>query len=243
MRPSVPDVRISDSQDAEMASYRPLSGCALAGLILGLASPLALLDPTFWALPIFGLFFCWQAFRRIKKNSSLAGRPLATTGLLFSLLFLVAAPTDWFVYRKAVRDEARVFSAAWFKYLAENEPQKAQQLALPPAERQPLNNQLWRYHREHPPAKEALHNYVQQPLVRTLLALGPRAETRFYQTASQTRSNTIDQIDQIYAVTYEDDGEKKSFFVHVQMVRAPAANGKAQWRILQTKGGVRPEGW
>ncbi|MEN6407818.1 MAG: hypothetical protein ABFC77_15285 [Thermoguttaceae bacterium] len=243
MRPSVPDVRITDSQDAEMASYHPLAVQAVAGLIAGLASPLALFDSLFWSLPILGLFFSGWAVRRIQKNPSLAGRPLATVGIVLSLLFLAAAPTEWLVYRKAVRDEARVFSAAWFKYLAQNEPQKATQFVSPLQKRQPLNDQLWQYYRTHPLAREELQNYVQQPLIRTLLALGPKAETRFYQTASQARWNTADQVDQLYAVTYEDDGEKKSFFVNVKMVRAPQADGHVEWQIMQTEGGVRPEGW
>ena len=43
--PSVPDVHITDPQDAELAAYRALAGQAVLGLIFGLLAPLALVDP------------------------------------------------------------------------------------------------------------------------------------------------------------------------------------------------------
>ena len=45
MRPSVPDVHITDSRDAELAEYRALAGQAVLGLLLGLSAPLAMIDP------------------------------------------------------------------------------------------------------------------------------------------------------------------------------------------------------
>jgi hypothetical protein len=48
MRPSVPDIHITDSQDAEFAAYRALPSQAVVGLLLGLLSPVAWLDPFFW---------------------------------------------------------------------------------------------------------------------------------------------------------------------------------------------------
>jgi hypothetical protein len=79
--------------------------------------------------------------------------------------------------------------------------------------------------------------------VRTLLALGPRAQVRFYQTGDQTHTDDVDLVDQWYAVTYEEKGERKSFFVLVRMMRQKLSGGKAGWRIMQTEGGGRPTGW
>ena len=61
-------------------------------------------------------------------------------------------------------------------------------------------------------------------MVRTLLALGPKAQVRFFDTVGQTRQDDDDVVDQLYAVTYEEEGEKKSFFVAVQAVRHKDAN-------------------
>ena len=244
MRPSVPDIRITDPQDAELAAYRALAGQAVLGLIFGLLAPLAMIDPMLWAAPVLGAMFSWWALRRIKKNApALAGRKIAMAGLTLSLLFLAAAPTDWLVYRGMIRDEARQFSALWFKYLAQHQPHKAHQLTTTPQSRRPLDDNLWAFYRNGPRVREDMEGYVKSPLVRTLLALGPKAQVRFYQTTDQARDNGNDQVAQCYAVTYDEGGERKSFFVLVRMIRLKLKDGGAGWRITQAEGGVRPEGW
>ena len=156
---------------------------------------------------------------------------------------MAAAPTDWLVHRWRVRNEAGEFAALWFRFLTEDEPQKAYQLTLPPAARQPLDYRLWAVYRDTPHLRQGLENYVKVPLVRTLLALGPKARVRFYQTAGQTGADQEDTVEQIYAVTYEEEGEQKSFLVAVQMARTKLADGTAGWRIARADGGVKPEGW
>lgn len=244
MRPSVPDVHITDSRDAEFAEYRALASQSVIGLIFAFLAPLAIIDPALWALPVLGVFFSGWAIRRIKHDpSALTGQKLAWAGLLVSLLLAAAAPTDWFVYRKIVRDEARQVSSLWFQYLTHDQPQKAYQLAVPPKNRQPLDDNLWSFYRNTPKSRQALENYVNSPVVRTILALGPRAEVRFYETASQSPDGNNDFVEQIYAVTYEDEGEKKSFFVLLPMLRIKLAAGGAEWSIFRVSGGVKPQGW
>ena len=245
MRPSVPDVHITDSQDAEFAAYRPLAIQAIAGFLFGLLSPLALVNTAFWLLPAIGLLFSWWALRRIHRGeAATTGRRLARIGFTLSLLFLVAAPTDWLVYRRVVRNEARQFCTLWFNYLAAGEPQKALQLTVPPQMRQPFGENLWPYYRNEARARTGLEGYVQSPLIRTLLALGSsRAMVRFYETADQSQWNNDDIVDSVFAVTYEDEGEKKSFFVSVKAARMKLADGSADWRLLAADGGIKPEAW
>ena len=244
MRPSVPDVHISDSQDAEYAAYRVLAAQSVVGFVFGLLAPLALIASMFWILPAAGVFFSVWALRRIARDASaLTGRKLAWAGLFLSLIAAAAAPTDALVYRRAICGEARRFSALWFQYLTHDEPQLAYQLTVPPEARHPLDGGLWEFYRNQPKARAALEGYVTTPLVRTLLALGPRADVRFYQTAAQVHEDTEDLVAQWYAVTYEDEGEKKSFFVVVDVHRTQGPGGTAGWQIIETKGGEKPKGW
>jgi hypothetical protein len=244
MRPSVPDVHITDPQDAEFAAYRPLAVQAVVGLLFGLLAPLALLWQLCWAAPAIGLFFSVWALRRIKRGEAAAtGRKLAWAGLALSLLFVVAAPTDWLVYRRIVRNEARQFCTLWFRYLTHGEPQKAHQLTVLPQMRQPLDENLWSFYGNNARSRKTLEGYVQLPLVRTLLALGPRAWVRFYETANQGHGGNDDVVESVFAVTYEENGERKSFFVDIQAYRTELADGSAEWRILQAGGGVKPAGW
>jgi hypothetical protein len=244
MRPSVPDVHITDPQDAELAVYRALASQAVVGLIFGLLAPLALIAPALWAMPAIGVFFSGWALRRIKRDpAALTGRKLAWVGLSLSLLFAVAVPTDSLVYRRIVRDEARQFSALWFRYLTHDEPQKAHQLTVPPQDRQPLDDHLWAFYRNSPHSHLSLESYVKSPLVRTLLALGPRAVVRFYAVAGQSHEENDDLVELLYAVTYEEEGEKKSFFVSVAALRRKRGDGSAGWFIAQAGGGAKPPGW
>jgi hypothetical protein len=244
MRPSVPDVHITDSQDAELAEYRPIAPQAIVGLIFGLLAPLAMVDVTLWSIPVLGALFAVWALRRTKKSEpAIGGRKMALCGLTLSIIFLAAAPSDWLAYRRMVAEEARQFSAQWFRFVTQEEPQKACQLTMTPQTRRPLDEHLWAFFRNSPKDREHLETYVKTPLVRTLLALGPKAQVRFYQTVGQSRDNNNDQVEQLYAVTYEEANEKKTFFVLVRSLRTKLRDGNAGWRILQTEGPVRPEGW
>lgn len=241
MRPSVPEVHITDHRDAELAEYRALAGQSVAGLIFGLLAPLALIDTLLWILPAIGLLFSLWALRRIKNATpSLTGRGLATVGLTLSLLFAVAAPAEWLTYHWKVREEARQFSTSWFDHVMQEQPQKAHQLSLSPENRRPFNEALWDYYRNNPRPREALKNYVANPAVRALLAMGPRARVQFYDTAGQSRGDQADNVEQLYAVTYDEDSERKSFFIALRMVREKDEDGKAGWRVVSVEGGVVP---
>jgi hypothetical protein len=244
MRPSVPDVHITDAQDADLATYRALTPQAVGGLIFGLLAPLAMIDPLLWAMPALGVVFSAWGLRRIRsRNGELVGRKLAWIGLVLSLLFMAAAPAEALTYQAMIRKEARQFAAQWFRYLGQEEPQKAYQLYMSPRYRQPLNDRLWQLYRSSPEQGENLKQFVKLPVVQTLLALGPKAQVRFYQTASKSRDEENDQVNLDYAVTYEEQGEQKSFFVRVRLLREEFGKRQAGWRVLNAEGGVRPDGW
>ena len=184
------------------------------------------------------------ALRRIKKQSpALSGRGFAGVGLVLSLLFVVAAPTQWLAYRWQVRAEARKFSEIYFQDLAKREPEKAFQLALPPQQRQSLKDaeQLWGFYRNNQKMRQGLENFVKAPVVRTLLALGPQASIRFYETIDQEGDEgNRDIVKQRYAVTYEEEGEKKTFFVDVQIDASGACRPHRRLVDLSARTGDRP---
>jgi hypothetical protein len=244
MRPSVPDVHITDSQDEEFAAYRPLCGLSFVALFVGILAPLALAGRVFWLIPVFGVVIAWLALHRINAAApNLKGRTVAVLGAALSLIFLAAAPTERFVSRKLLYDEARDFAEIWFRCLAQDEPDKAHQLTVSPVLRRPLNASLWSYYRNTKDLPEQLGRYANGPVVRTLLALGPRARVRFYQTVSQDHMSRADVVQLCYAVTFEEHDEKTSFFVLLHLRRDQFSSGRAGWSITQAQGGYRPEGW
>jgi hypothetical protein len=252
MSPDVRQPRFIEPSDAELAEYRSISGWAVVGLIIGLLSPLALVDPMLWAVPIAGAIVCLRAFRQIKQNTpAMIGRMAAWAGLWLAVFSLAAATSDSLYYRWLIRDQARQDAMFWFELLAKNRPEFAFQLTLSPQERHLLDERIWDFYVDYEKFKwfTTLKKYVEpgKPgespnLVRTLMALGDSAEVRYVRTLDQLSIESQEVVDQLYAVTIVESGEKKTFFVTVRLARMSMSNGHAGWRIIETQGGVDENG-
>ncbi len=78
--------------------YRALSTAAVASLIVGLLSALAILDWTLVAIPVFGVVLSTIALVKVRRNSDeLSGAGLARWGLILSIVFLICGPA-WLTY-------------------------------------------------------------------------------------------------------------------------------------------------
>jgi hypothetical protein len=237
-----PRLSLPEAEEAQAVGYQAVSGLAVLGLLFGLLSPLALLAPAFWLAPLVGIALGLMALARIAQEApALIGRKAALAGLLLSVVFAAAAPTQWFTYRWLVRREAGVFAMAWFDMLRQREPHKAHQLTDYPTSRRPLDDSLWDYYTNDWPLCQEIRGYVEQPLVRTLLALGNRAEARLYQTENQAIGGDGDLVRQVYAVTYQEQGAKKTFFVRMDLERVGIRQQRqSAWRVQHAEGGIRP---
>lgn len=238
----VPIEEAREPQDEEVARYHVLSGTAVAALVFGLLSVLAALDPLAWIIPATAMVLGGVALIRIaQRQPELVGRNAAVAGMALALLFGGYALSYWMGERTLLRRQAQQFGMAWFDFLARGEPQKAHQLTEHPNRRQPLNDALWRYYGKDWTRRDSLEAYVSRPLVRTLLALGDGANVRLYENGSITRDRYRSMVEQVYAVTYQEDDQKKTFFVSVQLERLRLDEGEATaWRVGHTEGGVRP---
>jgi hypothetical protein len=244
MRPSVPDVHITDARDAEFADYRSVAWQGIFGLIFALISPLAFLHAGFWSVPIIGVFFGFWAVRRIAKYpKELSGRFVAWLGLSLSLILGAAAPVQAITYSRLLANEAKQFSQIWIRCLTrDQQPQKAFMLTLSPQSRRPLDSDLWTYYRGNIEVRANLENYVNQPLIRTLLAMGSVATPRFYQADDIVEDEGRILVKLWYAVTYKTkDNESNTFFVAVMAERSRLPSGRYDWRIREAAQ-AKPEG-
>jgi hypothetical protein len=247
MPPVDPLASLHEPTDEERAQYRPLCGWAVAAAVLGVLSIVALVDPLGWILPLAGVVTGLVALVRITWNAEeLTGRQLAWVGLGLSLFFGAATPVEWLSYRWLLRREAQQFAAGWFELLRDDQPQMAHQLTLMPDERRPLDNLLWKSYREIPELRQMLVGYVEDRLVRTLLALGRQAEVRFCAIEDQERLSDKDLLELVYAVTYQAKGQKTTFFVRLHLARLRRSRGRswltgrANWQVVRAEGGIRP---
>ncbi|MHC4398120.1 MAG: DUF4190 domain-containing protein [Planctomycetota bacterium] len=235
--------RLSDPQDEEVISYRSVCGMAVAGAAVGLLAPMAMVHPFFWIVPPAGIVLCVLALRRISREApALIGRKAAVVGLIASVLGAAAVPSQWLAYRWFADREARHFAAFWFEFLGKGETDKAHQLGEPPQSRSPLDKNLAKYYIPGSESGGQLEHFESLPEVKTLVALGDRAQVRYYDTQNQWSSHGKDLVEQVYAVTYEEGGRRQSFFLLLVLERSRLApDGPAYWRVSHHEGGIRPE--
>lgn len=241
----IQESRLSEPREADVIQYRAISGLAAGGLVVGLVAPVALAHPLLWSVPLAGVILCLLALRQIARHApALIGRKAAVAGLILSVMSGIAGPTEWLAYGRLIDAEGRRFAIdCWFEFLRNNEPHKAHQLTTPPEARLPLDEALWnRYATGSDFQREELLNYVRQPEIQSLLALGDRARVRFYDTESRYRSEGDGVLKQVYAVTYTEAGQRKSFFIRLTLRRHYVADtGQAYWEIDNHEAAIRPK--
>lgn len=237
------DSRIDANEilEGESTEYRAVSPAAIVSLVLGITAAAALFHPLGCVLAILGVVISIVALRRIASaGPELIGRKAALVGLTLSIAFGVSAPTQWATTRWWLASEAEPVGLQWFSYLQENKPEMAHQMTVkdPRPHEQVLN-----YYRNQPQARDELTKFVAQPLMRTLLALGDKAQVRLYETGEIIHDAEGQLIEQFYAVTYPDEQTRqpRTFFVDLEIDRQPhKIKGETQWRVVGVKGGVRP---
>ena len=238
----------------DAAEYSAVAPTAVASLVLGLLSPLALVGSLLWIVPALGIALAVMALRAIGlSKGDLTGRTAAYTGLALSTLFAVAAPVQTLYTRQHLSDAARPIADAWFEFLREREPQKALQLTVPQLQRRVLNERLWDYYRGSKETYDELEAFVASPVPRLILEHGTAAEARFYETHRVTTGADSDLIELVYAVTFPGSGQrvevagdstratrKQTIFVLVSVERRALDSGDIAWRIVNNLGGFRP---
>jgi hypothetical protein len=237
--------QLESAVDAQLIEYRSVSVLAVFALLLGLCAPLAMLGPVLWIVPALGVAVSvWALLAIAKSEGALVGRKAALTGLSLALVCGAAAASARVSEGWWLRGEARPVAARWFELLRDDQPLAAHQLTLTPGERATDASALESGYRDEENLRQSLERFVHNPLIRALLALGGKAEVRYYATESHHRDGDQQRISQIYAITYPDDGRRVTFFGRLVLFRSlDRAAGKIHWQVLDYKGGIRPFAW
>jgi hypothetical protein len=221
--------------------YKRVDAWAVGGLLLGFLSPLTLIAPILWLVPLLGLAANGLALRRMKLDSNLVGFKAALLGLALSIVFGVAPVAQYLTSFAVLSRQARPIADQWFEYLRQDSPEKALMLKMAPDYRQPMNEDLWLFYRHNGDANRDLRTFVQHPLVRALLVLGDRAQVRFYKTTAVDTLGSLGQVQYWYTVTYPDHGDKKTFFVRILLERKPTLRASLNpWCVKGFVGGFDP---
>ncbi len=240
----VSQVHLSEQREPEVEQYRPVSGLAVVALILGLFSLTAWIEPFLTFVAAIGVVVSIAALWQVAAGAAeMLGRKAAMAGLLLSVFTLVGVTSNIYVHRTLVRNEARQFADRWFAFLLSGQPKKAFAMTRDStAQPEPVMVEGELKTPPGEPEAPSSETFAKQPDIRTLLELGNRAQVRYYQTESQNRKETGDEIQQVYAVTFDKDGVPTTFFFRLTMERLIEEEaGKAFWQIISSRGGIKPE--
>ena len=230
-------VHTGGADESSASPYRSVSLGAVFGLVLGAVSALALVSPAMWMVAAAGVLVNVLAIRAMSTaDTLLAGRWMAYLGLFLSLAFGVAGPVDIWAGRWLLEKSARPIAEAWFSALQHGEPEKAQQLRVTAGSRLPADKDLAEYFRTTAKAHQDLEHFVADPVVKTLLLLGEKAQVRWYAAGEMTTEEGHNSVSPIYAVTFDDHGTKTTFFVALTLERTADFSGQALARDHAPKG-------
>lgn len=232
--------RFSEDPQGGLPEYRPPSILALAGLLIGVASVVVLVEPGAWPVPLLGAVVSAVSLLRIARpDSRLTGRGVAMVGFGLSVAMGVAAPANRFCYDKLIRREAEQFGYRWFELLRRYEPDRAFELTKHPENRLPPSN-----NQDAPDTQRqrALEAYMTSPVVQKLLTLGEKAEIRYERTEGQDRAIDGDLVTLVYAVTSDEAGRTETFHVALILVRlrlvetdkSGTRTAYAQWQVRRS---------
>ncbi|NUQ62885.1 MAG: hypothetical protein HUU20_10370 [Pirellulales bacterium] len=235
---------LSEQPEEEIQPYRPVSGLAVAALVLGLLSLAAWIEPFLAVVSAIGILVGFGALRQIAGNASeMIGRKAALAGLCLSFFSLIGATAAWYTYRVMVRHEAKQFAQQWFDLVFSKQTHKAFDMTSdatspPPAPPMVEGAPPLPAARSQPPGHEV---YAGRDDVRALAAVGNRAQARYYQTEVQRRKDGGDELQQVYAVTYDNDGTKTTFFVRLKLERLiDEKKRSAYWQLKSSEAGIKP---
>jgi hypothetical protein len=222
--------------------YQAVEPWAIGGFLLSLLSPLALISWPLWLIAPLAAGANFVALRRLQSEPGRPGRLAAVAGLGLAFLFGVVPSarviTEWLI----LPDQARPVAEQFFDLLRKDQPERAVMMWFSPDSRRPFDENLWLFFRRDADARGDLLKMVDNPIVRTLLALGDRAQTRYYKSSAVLTDGASAAVLQWYTVTYADEaGKKKTFFVQVALKRQPWSRTDINpWLIKGIQSGIDP---
>jgi hypothetical protein len=223
-------------EENDVVPQRALSWLALPSLILGLASPAALLGPVAWILPLAGVVLGWLALRSIARQPDLlCGRGLAWAGLVPALVFGAWAPSNYYLRQAWLSAQARQHARQWIELVASGQRYAAHQLHLRQLQRRSPSDSLESAYADRQ-ARQDFEDYFRREPMRKLLEIGPQGHVRYVRDvrilSSGSSSHREDIVIQRFALDYRQDGQPACLDLYVTMLRSrEAGKSEAHWRM------------
>ncbi len=127
----------TNAEATELQSYRAISPWMPLTVLLGLASPLALVHPLLWTVPLTGILLAWIGIKQVSSDSRYTGQIAIRYSLALTLLFGTMAPVRYVSRQWILTHQAKVLATDWVRLIRSGDFQQAHQWTLPPDKRAP----------------------------------------------------------------------------------------------------------
>ena len=220
-------------------SYTRLCVSALVSACFGLGTFLVYFTPWFFFLGVVAILLSLFALWAIHNAEGLlTGTSLAYFGLGSAIIALVSVSVFWATYQYGVRREADQFFRLWFASVQQGDiPQSKEYRSIYSHRSKAANaDEWWKTQYEDKYKHKAVHQYVEDKLIRVLLALGDKAKVSYYKTIGVYSEREWDTVALVYAVSFPTEwNTTETFFVRIggkRMYPSKSTNFRAAgWRI------------
>ena len=217
--------------------YTRLSVLALVSACFGIASFLVYFTPWFFFLGVIAISLSLVALIAIRRSDGIVtGTSLAYTGLCSAMIALISVAVFWSAYQYGIRKEADQFFRLWFAAVQAGDIPRAKEFQSIYVNRSRASDtqSWWQEQYDDSFAHRAVHRYVDDPLVRVVMALGIEARITYHKTLFVHSGQESDIVRSVYAVTFESEsGVTETFFVQI--------TGQRLYPIGRT--GLQNAGW
>jgi hypothetical protein len=218
--------------EPELTQYRPISPWAVATLGAGLASPLALIGPLLWFVPLLAAPLGWLAFRQLdQRELRYIGRTATVAGLCLAALFC-----GWSVARRLsrevhIRQEAQQFADGWLELVLDGKAREAHQLQSPAGRRVAQGTDLASYYEVQTDAAKDLAAYQSNPPLPFLLGKKNEVKLAFAEVSNHQADGLADYFTLRYEVTAGTiPGSNGSLWLSAKRERRSDSAG-ADWQV------------
>jgi len=222
--------------------YRPISGMSVLAFGLAILSLTAWMTVIMVSVSIAGIIVAVVALRRIATSDPpMLGKKLALVALFLSAICASGPTADYYTHRMLLRREAREFADYWFSLQLNRELKIASLMVRAPGSFFPNAPSPTEEGAAKSASMTRLDAFQSHPAVRAVAALGSKAQVRYYDTEKQEFIDGKETLRHVYAVTYDNNGVKTSFFIRLWMERkVPESKPVGFWTITMIEGGIRP---
>jgi len=218
-------------QEAELTTYRPISFWSVATLLVGLASPLALIGPILWSVPLAAAPLGWLAFRQLERSDlKYIGRTATVFGLCLAALFF-----GWSVAQRLSREarfasEAEQFASQFLELVLNGKVYEAHQLQMPGGRRVAPGTDLVSYYQSQAEAVKDIESFRANQPFASLAGQEGKIKFTFGEVVMHYVDGATDYFTLRYDVTSTGPPAPSSLWVSGRRERRSDTGG-SDWQV------------